>query len=244
MQDGRHAAMMPRGARGCASGVQHLQERCVVAPEPVLAAAGFDIVHRFDAHRVARELGLDALADPARPLGLLVGNTRALWPRFVAARAADPMLASDPDPVDRYTEQTIARVLASLDGIAVFAHRRHGERFLPFQRIAVAAGLAALAPTQLLIHPSYGPWLALRAIISCPGAPVFDAARASLPCACDATCLSAFTRAQAATGPDAWRAWLAVRDACPIGREHRYGESQLEYHYTKDRALLGGRTGT
>lgn len=32
--------------------------------------------------------------------------------------------------------------------------------------------------------------------------------------------------------------WIAVRDACPIGREHRYPEDQLRYHYTKDRSLL------
>ena len=27
------------------------------------------------------------------------------------------------------------------------------------------------------------------------------------------------------------RAWIAVRDACPMGREHRYSEAQLAFHY-------------
>jgi hypothetical protein len=33
-------------------------------------------------------------------------------------------------------------------------------------------------------------------------------------------------------------AWIAVRDACPVGREGRYSDAQLEYHYTKARGLL------
>ena len=42
---------------------------------------------------------------------------------------------------------------------------------------------------------------------------------------------------------DTWRLWLAVRDACPVGREHRYGDDQIGYHYRHDRTLLcpGGR---
>jgi hypothetical protein len=31
---------------------------------------------------------------------------------------------------------------------------------------------------------------------------------------------------------------LAVRDACPIGSEHRFDEDQTRYHYTKDRQIL------
>jgi cyanocobalamin reductase (cyanide-eliminating) / alkylcobalamin dealkylase len=38
---------------------------------------------------------------------------------------------------------------------------------------------------------------------------------------------------------DTWRAWLAVRDACPVGREHRYGDDQIAYHYAKRRDALG-----
>ena len=46
--------------------------------------------------------------------------------------------------------------------------------------------------------------------------------------------------------PD-WTLWLAVRDACPLGREHRYPEPYLRYVYTKDtgvlRAAAAERTG-
>lgn len=42
----------------------------------------------------------------------------------------------------------------------------------------------------------------------------------------------------AALGAEDWRRWLAVRDACPVGRAHRYSDAQIAYHYTKDRGVL------
>jgi hypothetical protein len=68
-----------------------------------LAAAGLDLVHVFDTRTCTGAAELAWAADPARPLGLVVGNTRALWPAFLAARRADAGLAASPDPIDRYT---------------------------------------------------------------------------------------------------------------------------------------------
>jgi methylmalonic aciduria homocystinuria type C protein len=113
------------------------------------------------------------------------------------------------------------------------------------QRLADLSGLARLAASKLSIHPLYGPWVAFRAVAvldirgpsgSAPGAaPACDA--------CEASCLPAFRRARDvwmshATGEAGWRAWLAVRESCPVGREYRYCDAQIEYHYTKDRAIL------
>jgi methylmalonic aciduria homocystinuria type C protein len=200
---------------------------------------GFGIFHRFDARAVAEELGVPRLADPERPVGILIGSTRWMWGPFKAALEEDPALASDPDPIDRFTEKFGERMCAAMHGTAVYSHRLYDGAFLPFQRIAVAAGFAALAPTHLLVHPTYGPWFALRAVILA-GGDVPPRTTATLPCACDESCLGAFDAARAASGPDAWRAWLAVRDACPVGRKYRYFEDQLAYHYTKDRRLLVG----
>src|SRR5438270_2795660 len=100
------------------------------------------------------------LVDPARRLGWLVGNTRALWPRFLSAR--DP---GDEHPLERYTERTIERAIAGSGATAWFGHRRYDGAFLPLQRLAVAVGLGALAPTGLVIHPVFGPWFALRAVV-------------------------------------------------------------------------------
>jgi methylmalonic aciduria homocystinuria type C protein len=197
-----------------------------------LAAAGFDVVQAFDALACAREPGLAILGDPARRRGYLVGSTRALWPRFVAARAADPALDRDPNPIERFTVETIDWVAASLPDARVFyTHRQYDGAFLPFQRLAVASGLGALAPTHLVIHPIYGPWFSLRAAIVCAGEPPATSAPITRCCACTNKCGEAFERAVAAT-TDRPAAWLAVRDACTAGREHRYTDEQIAYHYS------------
>ena len=162
-----------------------------------LAAAGFDIVQPF-----------------AR--GLLIGNTRALWAPFVAARR------DEPDPLDRYTERTLAAAFPGQP--IVYGHQ---PPFQPFQRYAVEAGLAAMSPSHLAIHPIYGPWFALRALVLQPGPSRLPIAK---PCACTEQCDQAFSRAVAAKTPEAW---LAVRDACTLGRAWRYGDEQLRYHYTR-----------
>ena len=194
----------------------------------LLAEAGFDIVHPFDAHAVARELAIEALADPERPCGWLVGNTRALWPHFLAARRADPELVASRDPLDRYVEKTCARLAGAR---CLFVHRGADGAFLPFSRIAAAAGLGTLAPTRLVIHPTYGPWIGLRAIVLAAGTPVTRMLPPAL-CDCGERCPAAFERAREAQGT--WRDWLAARDACCVGRAHRYGDDQLAYHYTKN----------
>lgn len=197
------------------------------------AEAGFDLAHPFDAHAIARELGVRELHDPARPGGWLIGNTRALWPVFLAARRADPALTASAHPLDRYVEDRCAAITSAP---ALFAHRTYGATWLPFQRIAAAAGFGALAPTNLLIHPTYGPWFALRAIVLTEAVP----ATRRLPqplCNCGAArCGEAFERALDAQ--ESWSAWLALRDACTVGREHRYSDDQVAYHYTKQRDLL------
>ena len=190
----------------------------------MLGNAGFDLLHELDLACLDESPIL-----PRSGRAVLVANTRALWPIFLAARAADPALLASSDPLDAYTEQTVAR---AFPGAAMwFAHRKYDGGYLPFQRIAVAAGLGALAPTQLVIHPVYGPWFGLRALVALDGEPPPRAARLAYHCTGDCEALLARTS-------DDWRSWLAVRDACCVGRTYRYGESQIAYHYTKDRALL------
>lgn len=194
--------------------------------------AGFDVVQPFDALACAREPGLEVLGDPARRRGLLVGNTRALWPRFVAARARDRALDRDPHPIERYTVETLDWIAASLpDARVYYGHREYDGAFLPFQRLAVASGLGALAPTHLVIHPIYGPWFALRAVIVCAGEPEPAKLPIARACSCTNKCGDALARAVTAT-TDRGAAWLAVRDACTAGREHRYTEEQIAYHYS------------
>jgi cyanocobalamin reductase (cyanide-eliminating) / alkylcobalamin dealkylase len=203
------------------------------------AAAGFDLAAPF-----AIEPGDAPLPrfGRARALGVVVGNTRALWPRFAAAVAADPALAADPDPLDRYTEATLTA--AAPAGAAVyFAHVAYAEGHVPVQALAARAGLAAIAPSGLCVHPTFGPWIALRAVVAIDAPPPPPRAPATLPCTCAAVCLA--VRAELDRdgrrfdpASPTWTDWVRLREACPVGRAHRYGEAQLRYHYTRDRTLL------
>lgn len=190
-----------------------------------LAAAGFDLAHTFDAAAAAQLPGLEPLAGPQR-LGLLIGNTRALWPAFQAA-LADPALAAARDPLDRYTERTIDAAFASPGGARIFyGHRRYAGAFIPLQRLAVATGLGALAPSHLVIHPIYGPWFALRAVVLADSEPPVRAPIA-LACRCDAACAAALQRAEQSRDSEDW---LAVRRACAL-REWRYSDAQARFHH-------------
>jgi methylmalonic aciduria homocystinuria type C protein len=223
---------------------------CATRLAAALAAPGLDIVHPFpvaafndraDAAQRLPDLGR------ADALGVLIGNTRALWAPFVAACAADPALRASADPVDRYVERCVGAAVDALGirGIVRWAHAPPPR--LPIQRLADATGLAPLSPVGLNVHPVYGPWLALRAavVLDVAAPPALPAA--ALPCGdCPRTCGPAFDRARAAQRgrfglARTWRLWLAVRDACPIGRAHRYDEAQIRYHYARDRAALDAR---
>lgn len=191
------------------------------------------------------------LPDLGRPssLAVVVGNTRALWPHLAAALRADAGLAAGADPVDRYCERVLGAAVADLPAQVIVRFAHDPPPRVAIQRLAHVAGLAYLTPGHLSVHPVHGPWIALRAVvvIDVDGPP----APAPLPAPCDCArhCAPHLAAALARAGTDTpgrahvqgdWRAWLAVRDACPVGRDHRYSEQQIRYHYTNDRAALPG----
>jgi methylmalonic aciduria homocystinuria type C protein len=213
-------------------------------------SAGLDLLHPFavpdyNAH-VTAEQQLHHFGR-ARALGLLVGNTRALWPLFSEARAASPELRLSEHPLDGYVMASIARAAACLGDRAHISYFSHvtKPRALPIQRLAELTGFAALSPSHLAIHSLHGPWFALRAVVVVDiEGPSQRASAPPQPCqGCSAPCVAALDRARAASGPVldgssiARHAaeWIAVRDACPVGRASRYGEDQLRYHYGVDR---------
>lgn len=177
-------------------------------------------------HDVAAALaarGLDLCA-PCEG-GLLVGNTRALWDVFTRSRREEE------DPLDRYVERAVREVFPS-----AVIRWAHVPPFFPIQQVARDAGLAWLSDSHLSVHPIYGPWIALRAVVEGDFGAV--APPIAPPCDCARGCGPAFARACAAGVPreprdliDTWKLWLAVRDACPVGREHRYSDEQLRHHY-------------
>ena len=209
---------------------------------------GLDLVHPFTV------AWFNATVEPALrlpdcgrsdALGILIGNTRALWVPFLAACRADAGLRASADPIERYVETRLTPVVTGLGACSALRWAHDPPPRLAIQRLADATGLAPLSPVGLNVHPVYGPWFALRAAVVLDLAgPAGDPPSPPLPCPdCVHTCVPLFERARAAqvgqTGiDDTWPLWLAVRDACPVGRTYRYDEAQIRYHYARDRSVL------
>ena len=202
-----------------------------------LSLFGLDIVHPAN-------LGWIAQLDPPPgfrhdALVIIVGNSAALWPKLRQSLTSREL----PDhPVDQHVERAVTSTLDELDERShmLWSHHTYDGSYIPMVAIAHAAGLAHRAPCQLSVHETFGPWLALRGVIildrvgpTVHGLPI---PAKDLCTPCDKPCMIALEDAQKA--PDDWRAWLAIRDACPYGHAHRYCEAQIRYHYTKDRRWL------
>lgn len=200
----------------------------------------------------------DALAAYRIPLPLgaasvafVVGNTKRLWPLFLEAFASTS-LGDEAHPLDAYSRRHINPAAAR---VAEELAAPHEVRFsfdppphtVAIQRLAALTGAAELAPIGLCIHPGYGPWFSLRAavILGLPGpAPSVSAPTCSTCVARPCMGPREKVMAMGAAGvsrellAEHWKTWLAMRDACPVGSGHRYGDAQIRYHYLKDRTLL------
>jgi methylmalonic aciduria homocystinuria type C protein len=217
---------------------------------------GFDLVQPFSLDWLDDDTVPFRLPDFGRgnAMGVIVGNTRALWPRFMRALRDDVSLRREEHPLDMYVVRSIGEAARQIPvaNVVFWAHEIQPEP-MPVQRIAEAAGLAKISPSHLSIHPRFGPWIALRAVLMLdaegpisPRIPALDFCSG-----CTSPCVKALERALDASGTNerelqgdptavarAWRAWLEVRSVCPVGSDHRYDEEQAEYHYAKRLPLL------
>ena len=173
---------------------------------------------------------------------------------YLCAREARP--ASE-HPLDEHCEALMARVVNQLEAQgaasrALFYWQRLGGGagvFADFVGLARGAGLGAPSRLGLLLHPHYGPWFAIRAVLltetKLDHAP--RDGRGFDPCpGCDAPCVAAChgsavhgrslfdgdrcakTRHSDSRCADRCDARLA----CPVGSEHRYDAAALAHHMT------------
>lgn len=216
-----------------------------------LAPHGLDLVQGFDVARynelIAGRGSLAPLAQFGRPgaLAILVGNTKALWPRFIDAFHESDGLRDSSDPLDAWIEGLLRDCTSQIrEKCSLRFSHDTGPELVSMLHLAEASGLARTGPAHLAVHPVHGPWFGLRGVIVVDREPpLLPAVSEAAPCdTCHAPCLAALARALAeAPATDiasAWQAWAGIREVCPIGRTSRYDEEQIKYHYTKDRAAL------
>lgn len=183
-----------------------------------------------------------ALAPGARS-ALVVGNAgRALWERFSAS--AERALAED--PLDAYTRRVLAEAARSLEpepAIGFYADRRDGV-YLPLVALAQRAGFGSPGRVGVLIHPVYGPWIAIRAVLLVAEPLPFREPAPFDPCTgCPAPCASAcHGKVIGPRGVDPAACYQArltlpacatacdARSACVVGPEHAYSAEQIAHH--------------
>lgn len=257
------------------SSAKTFQEAASVSAQ-LLRRAGFDLLQPFSLppcgpHRPTlwQEPWAQALLPPwaqnETVQGLLIGSSRRLWGQFLGALRADSGLAEQPHPLDAYAVALVelsTEPLRGLDGEAtsVWTGYSHVLRPcpLPMTRLADWCGLGRLGPAGLVVHPEYGPWIALRAVVLVRSEEtILPPPLGPHPClGCSAPCAEQARRArglaaarphrdvQLPLGPvlpqlsHPARQWLAVRDVCPLGTAYRYSPAQISYHYDKDRSQL------
>ena len=163
-------------------------------------------------------------------------------------------------PLDRYTVQVVKAALSPrLDQEHIGYHLIYPFQFfsgltVSFMHLAEAAGLARPSILGVQLHPTYGPWLALRASVlldreysdSGEKAPKVTDDFDPCPSCVERSCVTACP-AQAITMQHGWDVPSCVqhrlristdcadrchaRFNCVYGREHRYSEDELEYHH-------------
>lgn len=180
---------------------------------------------------------------PSARGALVVGNAgRVLWERFVAS----PERALDRDPLDVYTRRVLGEAARLADppaAIGFYADRRDSV-YLPLVSLARRAGFGSPGRVGVLIHPVYGPWIGVRAVLLLAEDVPFREPDAWAPCdGCPAPCVSAcHGRVIGPSGVDAAACYQVrltlpacatrcdARSACVVAPEHAYSAEQTAHH--------------
>ena len=211
----------------------------VEAFRAAVALRGLDVsgTCRLDAYnrRVSEPYRIGGSAEH---LVVVLGNSRALWAHVDAyARAA-----AHRDPVDEYARDVVEEERSRhLDGLVQSVHYAPDpppNRVL-FQQLGEACNVARLVDSiHHSVHPRLGAWLSYRAaLVLKENAKPEEAGLAPderMPMVFDVEQYGGPESRQ--TGESSsFVKWLAVRDAVPVGREHRFPEAMIRYHYTGQR---------
>jgi len=183
---------------------------------------------------------------------ILIGNTgHRMWPYILKSPEYSD---GQSDPMNRWTRRVVSKLTQHVDGDARYPFN---IPYWPFQRIALATGNMHSSPLGILIHPEYGLWHAFRAvIIVSPNSGlsadieemIHQTQKVIHPCdtcaekPCLNTCpVSAFDGVSLdreacfkylddGREPDCMNVGCAARNACPVGQDYKYENTQVRFH--------------
>jgi hypothetical protein len=248
--------MRPRLSR-----ISRADDALMCALTPALARVGLNLVgaaapDAYDA-RVPAQYALRNLAPEARGVVVIGHGGGAFWSAYRAFCARNPGHEATADPVDGFTRAIVEAVARPIVGQA--ARFLYPFRFpddpVSFMTLAECAGLGRRSLVGVLVHPTFGPWIALRAAIVLPAvvraprpADGFDPCPTCVERPCIAACPGGAVSERGwdvprcgdhrARADDPCAPRCHARVACVIGREHRYPDDALVHHQTHARPAL------
>jgi len=219
---------------------------------------------RYDAVVPAR-WAIGPHAPDVRTLVVIGNGGGAFWEAF--QRGGGPATAARHDPLDTFTRTVVTEEVRSLGTelggpVRIVFPFDGGPPALSFQHLAECAGLGRPSLLGVLVHPEFGPWIALRAALLLPF--VLDAPRPAdgfdpCPTCVERPCITACPGA--AVGSAGWDVPACVahrlrgagdgcdagchaRIACVLGRSHRYPPAALAFHQASARRVFERGRGT
>lgn len=172
-------------------------------------------------------------------LGLLIGNTKAIWPPFVEHYKNDLILKKIQNPLDKYVEIAIFKASSELPTQSEVWFSFHGnENFVSMLHVAEISGLAKISPAQLAVNSEHGFWFGLRAVLVIDIDANIQITQAEPCIGCHAPCKDLYDKTIGLSGEARIQGWIDIRKCCPLGKNTPYSENQINYHHRKTRDFI------
>ena len=225
-------------------------DQLVMALKPFgLNHYGVVSVHAYDQH-ARPSLRSQVLSPGSRSIVVFASAGPSLWTAFLSDLAKDSgHLTEEEHPLDAFVARGLHSASRSLDG---HPHRwctasAEADVHIDFRTLAIHAGLGSASRLGLVIHPTFGPWMGLRAACFVPDIIPVSPIITDVCSGCAGPCASACPGGAFVGGmwdvgicasfhqgdsPCAQR--CDARMACPVGSEQRYSALERLYHYDRE----------
>jgi epoxyqueuosine reductase len=153
------------------------------------------------------------------------------------------------DRFDEFSKRCVSGWIADAHPGAEHEVIYPGDALVPLGRMAELVGWGLPSPLGLTVHAEYGPWIAHRIVFltdidlaltaidrlphpcdTCVDKPCITSCPAGAVNANDPFDIGACA-SERVSEPTSCATQCLARNACPIGTQHRYGESQMRHHY-------------
>lgn len=194
-----------------------------------------------DEHKIPLIPGRDST------MGILIGNSREVWPKFIKYCSENEDLLLNPDPFDTYTKIAFSSVLSNLSigHFEYYCCDFNVGPLLYFQLMAEICGLCYRSQlSHMCYHHSYGHWIGLRGLVVLDmtfihGVDLGNKGNFSICSECDTKYGKELTKWEGMDlidifrDPNVWLEFMKLRTIC-THLISPYNFNQCCYHYSKD----------